>query len=177
LLACFATQFSVHQSFVSACGVPEDKKLKLLHCSYLQHSTAPVRDSTVPERTLAAPLPRFLNLFRHSVGLLWTSDQPVAKASICTRQHTTKTRTNIHALSGIGTHDLSAQAIKAYASDRAAAGTDPFHLHYKKKYFWSLVLVQLRRLVIKLHIITVLYHTNAVVRRRRRCLLSSFMDS
>jgi hypothetical protein len=47
------------------------------------------------------------------VGLLWTSDQPVAKASTCTGQH-------IHALSGIRTHDLS--AIKAYVIDRAATG-------------------------------------------------------
>jgi hypothetical protein len=32
-------------------------------------------------------------------------------------------RTNIHALSGIWTHGLSIQVIKAYASDRAATGT------------------------------------------------------
>jgi hypothetical protein len=38
-------------------------------------------------------------------------------------QHT-NTRTNIRALSGIRTHCLSVQAIKAYASDRAATGTD-----------------------------------------------------
>jgi hypothetical protein len=33
------------------------------------------------------------------------------------------TRTSIYALSGIRTHDLSLQAIKAYASDLAATGT------------------------------------------------------
>jgi hypothetical protein len=43
----------------------------------------------------------------HSVGLLWTSDQPVAETS--TWQHTTLT-TNIHALGGIRTHDLSRRA-------------------------------------------------------------------
>jgi hypothetical protein len=32
-------------------------------------------------------------------------------------------RTNIHALSGVRTHGLCFQAIKAYASDRAATGT------------------------------------------------------
>jgi hypothetical protein len=32
-------------------------------------------------------------------------------------------RTNVHALSGIQTHGLSVQVIKAYASDRAATGT------------------------------------------------------
>ena len=42
-----------------------------------------------------------------SVGLLWTSDQPVAETS--TWQHTTL-RTNIHATGGIGTHNLSRRA-------------------------------------------------------------------
>jgi hypothetical protein len=69
------------------------------------------------------PLLGFLILFRHSAGLLWTSDQPSAKASTY-RQHR-KTRTNIHALSGIRTHDHIAQAIRTYASDRAATGTSP----------------------------------------------------
>jgi hypothetical protein len=35
---------------------------------------------------------RFLNLFRHSVGLLWTSDRTVAKASIHTGQDNTESR-------------------------------------------------------------------------------------
>jgi hypothetical protein len=34
-------------------------------------------------------------------------------------------RTNIDALNGIRTHGLSVKVIKAYASDRAAAGTGP----------------------------------------------------
>jgi hypothetical protein len=34
-----------------------------------------------------------------------------------------RTRTNIHALSGIRTHGLSVKAIKAYASDRTITGT------------------------------------------------------
>jgi len=38
----------------------------------------------------------------HSVGLLWMSDQPVAET--CTWQHKTLT-TDIHALSGIRTHN------------------------------------------------------------------------
>jgi hypothetical protein len=37
-------------------------------------------------------------------------------------------RTNIHALSGIQTHGLSAQAIKAYASDRAVTGAGSIEL-------------------------------------------------
>jgi hypothetical protein len=41
-----------------------------------------------------------------------------------------QTRTNIHALSGIQTHSLSIQAIKAYASDRAAIGTGRAQYHF-----------------------------------------------
>jgi hypothetical protein len=47
---------------------------------------------------------------RHTVGLLWTSDQPVAEASTYTRRHNIQTQeTNIHALSGTRTHDPSNQ--------------------------------------------------------------------
>jgi hypothetical protein len=38
-----------------------------------------------------------------------------------------QTRTNIHALSGIWTHSLSIQTIKAYASERVATGTRNVH--------------------------------------------------
>ena len=51
-----------------------------------------------------------------SVGLLWTSDRPVAETS--TWQHTTFT-TDIHAPGGIRTHNLSRRA----ALDRATTGT------------------------------------------------------
>jgi hypothetical protein len=37
------------------------------------------------------------------------------------------TRTNIHALSGIRTHGLSVQAIKAHASHHGASGTGCVH--------------------------------------------------
>jgi hypothetical protein len=48
---------------------------------------------------------------RHTVGLLWTSDRPVAQASTYTGQHNIKTQgTNIQALSRIRTCDPSNQA-------------------------------------------------------------------
>jgi hypothetical protein len=48
---------------------------------------------------------------RHTVGLLWTSDQPVAEASNYTGQHNIQTqKTNIHALSVIRTRDPSNEA-------------------------------------------------------------------
>jgi hypothetical protein len=56
------------------------------------------------------------------VELLWTSDQPVAKACTYTGQRR-KRRKIIHAFSGIQTHDLSVQAINAYTSDLAATET------------------------------------------------------
>jgi hypothetical protein len=45
---------------------------------------------------------------RHTVGPLWTSDQPVAEASTYTGQHKIQ-ETNIHAPSGIRTRDPSNQ--------------------------------------------------------------------
>jgi hypothetical protein len=57
------------------------------------------------------PLAFCMIVFRHTVGLLWTSDQPVAETSTYTGQHNTETQeTNIHALSGIRTRDPSNQA-------------------------------------------------------------------
>jgi DNA-binding GntR family transcriptional regulator len=70
--------------------------------------------STVLAMTLAASQPTFRDLIKTLGRLLWTSDRPVAKASTYT--------TNIRALSGIQTHHLTVQAIKAYASYRAATG-------------------------------------------------------
>jgi hypothetical protein len=55
----------------------------------------------------------------HTVGLLWTSDQPVAEASTYTEQHNIETKEkNIHALSGIRTRDPRNQA-QTHALDRA----------------------------------------------------------
>jgi hypothetical protein len=49
--------------------------------------------------------------YRHTVGLFWTSDQPVAETSTYTGQHNIqKQETNIHAPSGIRARDPSNQA-------------------------------------------------------------------
>jgi hypothetical protein len=54
------------------------------------------------------PFSRFLGYpYRHMVGLLWTSDKPVAETSTYTGQHN---RQNIHASSGIRNRDPSNQA-------------------------------------------------------------------
>jgi hypothetical protein len=66
---------------------------------------------------------RFLELFRHMAGLLGrviTVSQGLCLHRIT--QHR-KTRTNIHALSGIRTHDPSNQPVKTHASDRTATVT------------------------------------------------------
>jgi hypothetical protein len=58
-----------------------------------------------------SPLAFCMIVFRHTVGLLWTSDQPVSETSTCTVQHNIDTQeTNIHALSGIRNRDPSNQA-------------------------------------------------------------------
>jgi hypothetical protein len=57
------------------------------------------------------PLAFCMIVFRHTVGPLWTSDQPVSETTTCTGQHNIETQeTNIHALSGIQTRDPSNQA-------------------------------------------------------------------
>jgi hypothetical protein len=61
-------------------------------------------------RTLAAS---------HTVGLLHGSDQSAAKASTNTGQRNTE---DTHVLSGIRTHDLSVQPIKAFASEDGCIG-------------------------------------------------------
>jgi hypothetical protein len=63
---------------------------------------------------------RFLELFRHMLGLLgWVISPSQGLYLHRTIQHR-KTRTNIHALSGIRTHDPSNQPAKTHASDRTA---------------------------------------------------------
>jgi hypothetical protein len=57
------------------------------------------------------PLAFCVIVFRHTVGLLWTSDQPVSETSTYTGQHNIEIQqTDIHALSGIRTRDPSNQA-------------------------------------------------------------------
>jgi hypothetical protein len=66
---------------------------------------------------------------RHAVELLWTSDQPIGNASVHTGQHNTETqRQNIHASSGIRTHDPSNQEAKTNALDSAVKGTGSLHV-------------------------------------------------
>jgi hypothetical protein len=70
--------------------------------------------------------PFLILLFRYLVGLLWTSDQPVAKASYL--QRTTQHRamwTNILSWEGIRTHGLKVQTNKGLRLkiNRAATGS------------------------------------------------------
>jgi hypothetical protein len=59
--------------------------------SHLAKPELLLRGSAVRERTLTASnMGGFLILFRHSVGLLWTNDHPIAEVSTYTRQHNTE---------------------------------------------------------------------------------------
>jgi hypothetical protein len=60
---------------------------------------------------------------RHLVGLLGQEISPTQDLYIHRTAQHTKTTTNIHALSGIRSHELSVQVIEAYATDRATTGT------------------------------------------------------
>jgi hypothetical protein len=75
---------------------------------------------------------RFLELFRHMVGLLGRVISPSQGLYLHRTTHHRKTRTNIHALSGIRTHDPSNQPAKTHASDRTALwpASLPFIQHF-----------------------------------------------
>jgi hypothetical protein len=70
---------------------------------------------------------RLLELFRHTVGLLGRVISPSQGLSLRRTTQHRKTRTNIHALSGIRTHDPSNQSVKTHASDRTATVTGSVH--------------------------------------------------
>jgi hypothetical protein len=74
---------------------------------------------------------RFLELFRHMVGLLGRMTSPSQGLYLHRTTQHRKTRTNIYALSGIKTHDPSNQPAKTHASDRTATVTGKNkHLFY-----------------------------------------------
>jgi hypothetical protein len=66
---------------------------------------------------------RFLELFRHMVELLGRVISPSQGLNLHRTTQHRKTRTNIHALRGIQTHDPSNQPAKTHASDRTATVT------------------------------------------------------
>jgi hypothetical protein len=66
---------------------------------------------------------RFLELFRHMVGLLGRVISPSQGPYLHRTTQHKKTQTNIHALSGIRTHDPRKQPAKNHASDRTATVT------------------------------------------------------
>jgi hypothetical protein len=77
-----------------------------------------------PWRTLAASrIGSFLSYFRQTVGLLGRVISPSQGLYLHRTTQHRKTRTNIHALSGIRTHDPSNQPAKTHASDRTATVT------------------------------------------------------
>jgi hypothetical protein len=69
---------------------------------------------------------KFLELFRHMVGLLGRVISPSQDLYLHRTTQHRKTRTNIHAFSGIRTHDPSNQPAKTHASDRTATVTGIF---------------------------------------------------
>jgi hypothetical protein len=66
---------------------------------------------------------RFLELFIHILGLLGRVISPSQGLYLYRTAQHRKTRTNIHALSGIRTHDPSNQPAKTHASDRTDSVT------------------------------------------------------
>jgi hypothetical protein len=81
------------------------------------------RGSTVLQDPGRLTYRRFLELFRHIVGLLGRVISPSQGLYLHRTTQHRKTRTNIHTLSGIRTHDPSNQPAKNHASDRTATVT------------------------------------------------------
>jgi hypothetical protein len=69
---------------------------------------------------------RFLQLFIHMVGLLGRVISPSQSLYLHRTTQYRKTRTNIHSLSGIRTHDPSNQPAKIHVSDRTATVTGKY---------------------------------------------------
>jgi hypothetical protein len=68
---------------------------------------------------------RFSNLFRHLAGLLGRGGiGPSQGLHLHRKAQHRKTRTHIHASSGIRTHDPNMPAVKAHVSGRAVTVTD-----------------------------------------------------
>jgi hypothetical protein len=76
---------------------------------------------------------RFLLLFRHMAGLLGWVISPSQGLYLPRTTQNRKTRTNIHDLSGIRTHDPSNQPAKTHASDRTVTVTE--RVQYCKQIF------------------------------------------
>jgi predicted component of type VI protein secretion system len=76
---------------------------------------------------------RFLDLFRHMVGLLGRVISPSQGLYLYRTTQQRKTWANIHALSGIRTHDPSNQPAKTHASDRTATVTGNIRLYIIQK--------------------------------------------
>jgi hypothetical protein len=74
-----------------------------------------------PGRTFDLPFRGFLitHIQRHTVGLLWTSDQPVAEASTYTGQHNRQTSMPRE---GFEPATPATKRPQTYASDRATTG-------------------------------------------------------
>jgi hypothetical protein len=79
---------------------------------------------------------RFLELFRHLVGFLGRVISPSQGLYLHRTTQHRKTRTDIHALSGIRTHDPSNQPAKTHASDCTATVTST-GLGYQEKNIYS----------------------------------------
>jgi hypothetical protein len=101
------------------CVLPPKRK------TAIQTYTFFPRGSTVLDRLTY----RFLELFRHMVGLNAREISPLQGLYLHRATRHRKTRTNIHNLSRIRTHDPSNQPAKTHASDRTATVTGDSNLH------------------------------------------------
>jgi hypothetical protein len=89
---------------------------------------------------------RFLELFRHMVGLLGRVVSPSQGLYLYRTTQHRKTRTNIHALSEIRNHDPSNQPAKTHASDRTTTVTGKKRLLVGQNKFLYLFQIEFQKL-------------------------------
>jgi hypothetical protein len=122
------------QNRVSPCDVKNGKSCdrgRLLWVPFnvtfvllINHSSFFFPVALQPFRTVAAShIGGFLNYIRQMVGLLGRMISPSQGLYLHRTTQHRKMRTNIHALSGIRTHDHSNQPAKTHASDRTVTVT------------------------------------------------------
>ena len=91
-----------------------------LYKTPIQFFSPMARQSLVGQGLLLVEVSRSHSDTRQSLGILWTSDRPVAKTS--TRRHTILTRDNVRVLSQFRERNPRKRRQQTHAWDRAAPG-------------------------------------------------------
>jgi hypothetical protein len=127
---------SIFRSYPQSCFLPNHILLIIHDHPHISFSSSS-RGSTVLLDPGRLTYRRFLELFRRMVGLLGRVISP--SQGLYSHRTTQHRKTNIHALSGIQTHDPSNQPAKTHASDRTATLTGHISFSLRTICSWYIV--------------------------------------